>query len=100
MDSAESKREIYLMIEQIPDDSLDEAKHLLRELLERREKHESDRQMTDEEFQTYLDDAPYDDEELSEEDHVRLGKADEDIKAGRLVPWEQVERELESSLHE
>jgi hypothetical protein len=95
MDIAESKRELYLMIEQIPDDSLDEAKLLLRELLERREKHEPDRQMTDEEFQTYLDDAPYDDEELTEEDRARLGKADEDIKAGRLVPWEQVERELE-----
>ncbi len=30
-----------------------------------------------------------------EEDCARLGKADEDIKAGRLVPWEQIEKELE-----
>jgi len=74
MDSAESKRELYLMIEKIPDDSLDEARHLLRELLERREKHKPDRQMTDEEFQTYLDDTPYDDEELTEDDRARPGR--------------------------
>ena len=43
MDSAESKRELYLMIEQISDDSLDEARYLLGKLLERREKHEPDR---------------------------------------------------------
>jgi len=36
MDLVESKRELYLMIEQIPDDSLDEARHLLRELLKRK----------------------------------------------------------------
>lgn len=41
-----------------------------------------------------LVEAPYDDEPLTEEDIAALDEAWEDVAAGRLVPMEEVEREL------
>ena len=41
-----------------------------------------------------LAEAPLDDEPLTDEDIAALAEAEEDIKAGRLIPAEEVYREL------
>ena len=45
-------------------------------------------------FLRNLAEAPWDDEPLSDEDIAALAEAKEDIKAGRLIPAEEVYREL------
>ena len=45
-------------------------------------------------FLRNLAEAPWDDEPLTDEDIAALAEAKEDIKAGRLIPHEEVMREL------
>ncbi len=82
MDITESKRDLHIIIEQIPDDSLEEARTMLRELLARRESQAPDRRMTPEEFQAYLDNAPEEDEEITEEEWRGIEEGRRAIREG------------------
>ncbi|MDA1190188.1 MAG: hypothetical protein O3A46_00730 [Candidatus Poribacteria bacterium] len=44
------------------------------------------------------DNAPYDDEPLTDEDLEDLRVSDEDIRMGRLIPQEELEKELQLDL--
>lgn len=41
-----------------------------------------------------LDSAPYDDEELTEEEHAAIREGLDDIRAGRVYTSEEIEKEL------
>jgi hypothetical protein len=94
MDITESKRDLHIIIEQIPDDSLEEARHMLRELLARSEKQAPDGRMTPEEFQTYLDNAPEEDEEITEEEWRGIEEGRAAIRRGDYQSLESVMEEL------
>jgi len=72
MDITESKRDLHVIIEQIPDDSLEEARMLLKEMVESMERRGP---------------GYYDDEPVTEEDEEDILAAEEDINAGRVKPW-------------
>ena len=50
--------------------------------------------LSDDAFVQALRNAPEDDEPLTEEDLKAIEEAEEDIRQGRVKPWEQVKREL------
>ena len=86
MDANESdavKRQIKDLIDGMPPDELLVIKRFIQYV----------RDMEDP-FLRNLAEAPWDDEPLSDEDIAALAEAREDIKAGRLIPAEEVYREL------
>ncbi len=50
--------------------------------------------LADEAFLEALRNAPEDDEPLTEEDLKAIEEAEEDIRLGRVTPWEEVKKEL------
>ena len=54
----------------------------------------------DDPFAVSMAEAPLDDEPLTDEDIAALEEAEEDIKAGRLIPAEELYRELGLRLDE
>ncbi len=50
--------------------------------------------LADEAFLEALRNAPEDDEPLTEEDSKAIEEAEEDIRQGRVTPWEEVKKEL------
>ena len=86
MDANESdavKRQIKDLIDGMPPDELLVIKRFIQYV----------RDMEDP-FLRNLAEAPWDDEPLSDEDMAALAEAKEDIKAGRLIPHEEVMREF------
>lgn len=86
MDANESdavKRQIKDLIDGMPPDELLVIKRFIQYV----------RDMEDP-FLRNLAEAPWDDEPLSDEDIAAIAEAREDIKAGRLIPSEEVYREL------
>ena len=86
MDANESdavKRQIKELIDGMPPDELLVIKRFIQYV----------RDMEDP-FLRNLAEAPWDDEPLSDEDVAALAEAKADIKAGRLIPAEEVYREL------
>jgi len=86
MDANESdavKRQIKDLIDGMPPDELLVIKRFIQYV----------RDMEDP-FLRNLAEAPWDDEPLSDEDIAAIVEAEADIKAGRLIPAEEVYREL------
>ena len=86
MDANESdavKRQIKDLIDGMPPDELLVIKRFIQYV----------RDMEDP-FLRNLAEAPWDDEPLSDEDIAAIAEAEADIKAGRLIPHEEVMREF------
>ena len=86
MDANESdavKRQIKDLIDGMPPDELLVIKRFIQYV----------RDMEDP-FLQNLAEAPWDDEPLSDEDMAAIAEAKEDIKAGRLIPHEEIMREF------
>ena len=86
MDANESdavKRQIKDLIDGMPPDELLVIKRFIQYVRD-----------LEDPFLRNLAEAPWDDEPLSDEDIAALAEAKEDIKAGRLIPAEEVYREL------
>ena len=86
MDANESdavKRQIKDLIDGMPPDELLVIKRFIQYV----------RDMEDP-FLRNLAESPWDDEPLSDEDIAAIAEAEADIKAGRLIPAEEVYREL------
>ena len=78
-----TKDYLHELINRLPENSTDAAGHFLEYLAD-----------TDDPVLRALWEAPIDDEPLSDEDRASLAAGWEDIKAGRIVTLEEVEREL------
>jgi len=87
-------KELYFIIDRIPEEALETAKNLIEDLVASLEKHNLERKMTEEEFQVYLDSAPEEDEELSEEELQGIEEGRKAIQEDRVVPFEEVVGEL------
>ena len=86
MDANESdavKRQIKDLIDGMPPDELLVIKRFIQYVRD-----------LEDPFLRNLAEAPWDDEPLSDEDIAALAEGDADIKAGRLIPAEEVYREL------
>ena len=77
------REELHGLVNDISDQDLPIAKRFLAYLRNTRDL-----------FMRKLVEAPYGDEPLTEEDIAALDEAWEDVAAGRLVPMEEVKREL------
>jgi len=75
-----SKADLHRLVDNLPEEKETEARHLLQDLLDGGD--------------YTLENAPFDDEPLTEEDHAALDEAHEDIRAGRVTTQEEVERKL------
>jgi hypothetical protein len=85
---------LHSLVDQIVDEDMDDARQLLKEFLESREKYVSNKQMTPEEFQAYLDDAPEEDEEITEEEIRGIEEGRAAIRRGEYQSLESVMEEL------
>jgi hypothetical protein len=94
MDITESKRDLHVIIEQIPDDSLEEARHLLKEFLGSREKSAPKKGATPEERLLWMRSLPEEDYDMTEEEKRSMASGEEDMKAGRVHKFEDVAAEL------
>lgn len=74
------KAELHRLVDELPEEKEIEALRLLEGLRDRGEYS--------------VDDAPFDDEPLNEDDEKSLDEAYEDIRAGRVVSHEDLKREL------
>ena len=81
-----SKKELYDLIDQIPESETGEVKCLLEMLLKKAKKRK--------EFKEFLDNCPIDDEPLTDEDLEAIKEAEADIAAGRVYSFEDVKKEL------
>ena len=81
---AVSKGRLYELVDALQEDNYDTAERLLE-------------QLRSDEFDPMLWKlltAPYDDEPVTEDDRAAIIEAQEDIRAGRLIPHEEVMRQL------
>ena len=86
MDANESdavKRQIKDLIDGMPPDELLVIKRFIQYVRD-----------LEDPFLRNLAEAPWDDEPLTDEDIAALAESKEDIKAGRLIPHEEVMREF------
>jgi hypothetical protein len=77
------KERLHQLVDELSEAEADDA---LRYVASRREGEESDS------FARWLDSRPEDDEPLTTEEQEAIAEADEDIAAGRLIPFEEVKR--------
>jgi hypothetical protein len=84
MDITESKRDLHVIIEQMPDDSLEEARRLLRALLEGREAHDPE----------FISVEPFDRSRARPEFLRELDEAIESSKRGEVISHEEVGKEI------
>lgn len=80
-----SKTELYKLVEELPETEIPTAVAFLSFVTHRAQLTPLDR---------ILDAAPYDDEELTEEELAGIKEGLEDIEAGRVYSLEEVEKEL------
>jgi len=88
-----TRQELYFIIDRLPDEEIPTARKFLDMVLMYAETHSARNRQ---EYLLALENAPEDDENETEEEHKSRLVAEEDIKAGRLFPWDQVKRELAS----
>jgi len=77
-----ARNELHRIVDELPDNDIPTAQRLLRSLLGGKR-----------EFR-FFDDAPMDDEPLTDEDIQAIAEAEEDIAAGRTQSLEDLRREL------
>jgi hypothetical protein len=92
MADTDIKKELYVLIDKLPESSITAVKLFLEFLVEKAEQLERDAQFLA--LAKAFDEAPECDEELTEEDLRDLQEAREAIKAGRTTSWKQVQEEL------
>jgi hypothetical protein len=81
-----TKERLHQLVDELSEAEADDA---LRYVASRREGGEADG------FARWLDSRPEDDEPLTEEEEKAIAEADEDIAAGRLIPFEEIKRKYE-----
>ncbi len=77
------KERLHQLVDELSEAEADDA---LRYVASRREGGEADS------FAHWLDSRPEDDEPLTAEEEEAITEADEDIAAGRLIPFEEIKR--------
>ena len=80
---AQRREDLHRAVDQLPDDQVEPAIHLLRDL-----------QAKGDPLIRLLREAPEDDEELTPEDEAGLREAEEAYKRGKWVSHEEVRRKL------
>ncbi|ACV63268.1 hypothetical protein Dtox_2459 [Desulfofarcimen acetoxidans DSM 771] len=78
------KEEIHRMIDDLPENKINQVKQYLKKLLEKKS--------IDEQWSEVLANPVYDDEPLTEEDMVAVKEALQDISEGRVESWEEFKR--------
>ncbi len=78
------KELLHQLVDELSEAEADEA---LRYVASRRESGDS--------FARWLDSRPEDDEPLTTDEEEAIAEADEDIAAGRLIPFEEIKRKYE-----
>ncbi len=63
--------------------------------VESRDRRAPGRPMTAEEHLQWLNNLPEEDYEMTDEEKASMALGEEDMKAGQVVSWEQVKKELE-----
>ena len=78
------KEEIHRMIDELPENKINQLKKYLKKLLEKKS--------TDEQWAEIMANPVYDDEPLIEEDKVAIEEALQDISEGRVESLEEFKR--------
>jgi hypothetical protein len=94
MDKIQARKEAHEIIDSMKDEDIEEARLLLRELVESREKYTPGRRMSDEERMEWLNSLPEEEEELSDEALKGIEEGERACKEGRCRSWEEAAREL------
>ncbi len=89
------RQELHIMLDSVPDEDLDDARQVLKEFLEARERRSPGQKMTAEEHLQWLRSLPEEDYEMTDEEKASLALGREDIRAGRVHTFEDVAKELE-----
>lgn len=82
------KKELYQLIDKLPERDFFTAKKFLRFLLSDYSKNAG------EEFISILENAPLDDEPLTEEEILAIEEGEKALSEGKVHDWEDVKREL------
>ena len=89
------RQELHMMLDRVREEDLEEARLLLKDLVESRERPSPGRKMTDEERIQWLNSLPEEDYELSDEENRRIERSRQQIRSGNFHAWEDVAKELE-----
>ncbi len=88
------RKTLYNLVDQIVDEDMEEARRLLKELLDAREKRSSGRKMTDEERIKWMESLPEEDYDISDAERAEIEEGEKAIREGRVVPFDKVAKEL------
>ena len=81
------KTDLYRLVDELPEAEIHTAVAFLSFVTHRAQLHSL-------EIETFLDSAPYDDEELTSEELAGIEEGLADVEAGRIYSFEEVEKEL------
>lgn len=84
--------ELLRLIEALPESEVPMVKSFVEFMLSRAASKDSKASLDP--LLRVLETAPEDDEPLTEEDKEAIAEAEEDIRLGRVTPWEDVKRDL------
>jgi len=88
------RKTLYNLVDQIVDEDMEEARRLLKELLDAREKRSSGRKMTDEERIKWMESLPEEGYDISDAERAEIEEGEKAIREGRVVPFDKVAKEL------